>query len=107
MIRRPPRSTLFPYTTLFRSTVDSILDDGSLHLRTRGGFYSSLFEAQPALVHGSSGDVPGIFLPRDTGFVRRAPPPLRVSICSPSRAATPARGIRPRATVTVPLQTIH
>src|SRR2546428_6325498 len=22
MIRRPPRSTLFPYTTLFRSTVD-------------------------------------------------------------------------------------
>ena len=28
MIRRPPRSTLFPYTTLFRSRVskDSILD---------------------------------------------------------------------------------
>src|SRR5258706_12128779 len=25
MIRRPPRSTLFPYTTLFRSPVDSIL----------------------------------------------------------------------------------
>src|SRR3712207_7831596 len=23
MIRRPPRSTLFPYTTLFRSTMDS------------------------------------------------------------------------------------
>src|SRR3712207_8476895 len=23
MIRRPPRSTLFPYTTLFRSTVNS------------------------------------------------------------------------------------
>src|SRR5688572_31356181 len=23
MIRRPPRSTLFPYTTLFRSVVDS------------------------------------------------------------------------------------
>src|SRR3712207_9105828 len=27
MIRRPPRSTLFPYTTLFRSPMDS---DGSL-----------------------------------------------------------------------------
>src|SRR2546430_4282883 len=27
MIRRPPRSTLFPYTTLFRSRRD--LDDGS------------------------------------------------------------------------------
>src|SRR3712207_7059354 len=24
MIRRPPRSTLFPYTTLFRSTVETI-----------------------------------------------------------------------------------
>src|SRR5687768_17967768 len=26
MIRRPPRSTLFPYTTLFRSCADSGLD---------------------------------------------------------------------------------
>src|SRR3712207_7090216 len=26
MIRRPPRSTLFPYTTLFRSTIDTITD---------------------------------------------------------------------------------
>src|SRR2546422_5649162 len=28
MIRRPPRSTLFPYTTLFRSLVDDALDVG-------------------------------------------------------------------------------
>src|SRR2546426_3024566 len=27
MIRRPPRSTLFPYTTLFRSTTKTFLDD--------------------------------------------------------------------------------
>src|SRR3712207_7263150 len=27
MIRRPPRSTLFPYTTLFRSVVPQALDD--------------------------------------------------------------------------------
>src|SRR2546425_8080342 len=27
MIRRPPRSTLFPYTTLFRSPADEPLDD--------------------------------------------------------------------------------
>src|SRR5258707_11460155 len=26
MIRRPPRSTLFPYTTLFRSPVDEIVE---------------------------------------------------------------------------------
>src|SRR3712207_9229149 len=28
MIRRPPRSTLFPYTTLFRSTVHHLAVDG-------------------------------------------------------------------------------
>src|SRR2546427_6731630 len=28
MIRRPPRSTLFPYTTLFRSGLDHTLADG-------------------------------------------------------------------------------
>src|ERR1039457_3236101 len=33
MIRRPPRSTLFPYTTLFRS----ILSDGGIHWSTDGG----------------------------------------------------------------------
>src|SRR3712207_7227831 len=30
MIRRPPRSTLFPYTTLFRSAAGTILDDDAL-----------------------------------------------------------------------------
>src|SRR2546422_7169688 len=30
MIRRPPRSTLFPYTTLFRSTILIMLDAGRL-----------------------------------------------------------------------------
>src|SRR3712207_8109060 len=39
MIRRPPRSTLFPYTTLFRSTVDMkggvILSIGALHAFAR------------------------------------------------------------------------
>src|SRR3712207_8528555 len=30
MIRRPPRSTLFPYTTLFRSGHSSVQADGSM-----------------------------------------------------------------------------
>src|SRR2546427_12608280 len=34
MIRRPPRSTLFPYTTLFRSQMPAILKD--LCTRERG-----------------------------------------------------------------------
>src|SRR3712207_7626666 len=36
MIRRPPRSTLFPYTTLFRSVVDP-LDDGPAASRGQRG----------------------------------------------------------------------
>src|SRR5256885_4086780 len=38
MIRRPPRSTLFPYTTLFRSpgqTVSGYRGDAPLHRRPR------------------------------------------------------------------------
>src|SRR5260370_30298196 len=37
MIRRPPRSTLFPYTTLFRSPWDSGHAAPYLHLRARPG----------------------------------------------------------------------
>src|ERR1035438_74356 len=33
MIRRPPRSTLFPYTTLFRSEGDSVHPAAPVHLR--------------------------------------------------------------------------
>src|SRR3712207_7442328 len=32
MIRRPPRSTLFPYTTLFRSTYDTGITDDDFHI---------------------------------------------------------------------------
>src|SRR3712207_9335929 len=34
MIRRPPRSTLFPYTTLFRSRTSALAD---LHVSLRAG----------------------------------------------------------------------
>src|SRR2546422_8255242 len=43
MIRRPPRSTLFPYTTLFRSTrareveVDGVLEDHVDHREAERG----------------------------------------------------------------------
>src|SRR3989449_7827954 len=35
MIRRPPRSTLFPYTTLFRSTLDTAAIFETLGVRGR------------------------------------------------------------------------
>src|SRR5438034_8719270 len=37
MIRRPPRSTLFPYTTLFRSGVESVFIAASDNLGDFGG----------------------------------------------------------------------
>src|SRR5258708_25802325 len=36
MIRRPPRSTLFPYTTLFRSQRRASGDQRQIHARLRG-----------------------------------------------------------------------
>src|SRR3712207_7879402 len=37
MIRRPPRSTLFPYTTLFRSLISADEDNGLPPLALAGG----------------------------------------------------------------------
>src|SRR5258708_25483291 len=50
MIRRPPRSTLFPYTTLFRSgrRVKEVYDGSTL--KASGG------------VHGDAADSRGIFI---------------------------------------------
>src|SRR5690349_24264742 len=52
MIRRPPRSTLFPYTTLFRSltreTAHAGLEDPGLgHLRRRRGAFGLEAHGQP------------------------------------------------------------
>src|SRR2546427_6179012 len=57
MIRRPPRSTLFPYTTLFRSTGDGRTDD------------TTAFETAASTVGRSGGGViytpPGKYVVRD------------------------------------------
>src|SRR5947209_16078656 len=37
MIRRPPRSTLFPYTTLFRSVVDAFEENFPVRIAVVGG----------------------------------------------------------------------
>src|SRR5207249_3705717 len=87
--------------------VSGIRDDGTLELETRGGFFPSLFEAQPALVHTDKGDVAGVFMPRDSGLTRRTPPPLRVDVGATSRASAMARGVSPGATVTMPKQYVR
>src|SRR5438552_17708918 len=45
MIRRPPRSTLFPYTTLFRSTLNASTTRESL-LRAQESYDDLLLEAR-------------------------------------------------------------
>src|SRR3712207_8942001 len=49
MIRRPPRSTLFPYTTLFRSAVH----DYQLTSPINGGQTATIFESKVPL-HGET-----------------------------------------------------
>src|SRR3712207_7821084 len=50
MIRRPPRSTLFPYTTLFRSSGRAELSDGRRLWMRRGGH-----DRDPTSAHQDSG----------------------------------------------------
>src|SRR2546422_5504308 len=56
MIRRPPRSTLFPYTTLFRSVENAVWDPSGRYLVT-GGYDSNmmLWDIGSYLQHSASG----------------------------------------------------
>src|SRR3712207_7207600 len=51
MIRRPPRSTLFPYTTLFRSHIGDLENYETLRSFREGvEHYCRLFDVQPEMV---------------------------------------------------------
>ena len=56
MIRRPPRSTLFPYTTLFRSYELSVVAD-SLQAAKEASIEARLARLED-MVGGQSGDAP-------------------------------------------------
>src|SRR3712207_8189704 len=71
MIRRPPRSTLFPYTTLFRSRAGEAL--GADHTRSRGLSADSVSGNCAADV-GAARDCAG---PADRKFVPHAFRPRR------------------------------
>src|SRR3712207_8066934 len=67
MIRRPPRSTLFPYTTLFRSDDDEEDEDGEGDVRgrvllgRRGGISATAGGHGDARgLHGRHGAEPGL-----------------------------------------------
>src|SRR2546427_2602286 len=54
MIRRPPRSTLFPYTTLFRSALETRLDETArVHLEVGEGARETERDVEVAMVEGA------------------------------------------------------
>src|SRR3712207_7277905 len=58
MIRRPPRSTLFPYTTLFRSCVTGLLSAiGSSRTAKRAAVMNLSFNVIGSLLFGIGGTV--------------------------------------------------
>src|SRR2546430_9713793 len=75
MIRRPPRSTLFPYTTLFRSDSD--------RLAARGGY--GIFYSRVSFLHLST----AIQLPPNYIVGRRSNPPFaNPFFAAPDRKST-------------------
>lgn len=74
--------------------ITEILDDGTLSIRQRGGFLAWLWEATPAIVHTSRGQVPGVFAPRRSGLeARQSSDGFVVDVGTASRTATEALGI--------------
>src|SRR3989454_12825613 len=76
MIRRPPRSTLFPYTTLFRS-IWLLRIGGSRHLELNAHVAGDLGLARKNLVSNLPGGhvvgAAGHFYLRDSSFVGGGP----------------------------------
>src|SRR5206468_11052331 len=58
LLLRPPRSTLFPYTTLFRSLCSAPVDDRS----DPGGLFPRRFPASFVLIVSPSPAVPSTFM---------------------------------------------
>src|SRR3712207_8878645 len=58
MIRRPPRSTLFPYTTLFRSATVARDDDAGCGMSSRVSFLAAAGVTYRIAVDGLRGGAP-------------------------------------------------
>src|SRR5260370_6840779 len=95
MIRRPPRSTLFPYTTLFRSTAGAGTTSQELGFLAIGYQVDSSVAAQLALVAGNQialatgNDLTASTLPaKDEGASHRKLAPTRPPLSSLPPACT-------------------
>src|SRR5437899_8645959 len=67
MIRRPPRSTLFPYTTLFRATAEPSFDPGFRRLTRAWLDPQSWLDLVPGWVSGSDALFRAVLESRDWG----------------------------------------
>src|SRR2546430_7146701 len=82
MIRRPPRSTLFPYTTLFRSDVTPLITH-RFPLERASDAYALLTSGEPSL---------GILLEYPAVRAGSVQPAERRTVLLASAAVAPAKG---------------
>lgn len=91
-------------------TVKAIRDDGTLDAEAAGGFFPTLWQGQPALVHTGRATVPGVFVPHDSAAPPTPPseqPVVRVDVGTTDRAGTVALGIGVGSSVTSPKRYLH
>ena len=82
--------------------VIQIADDGSLEVRTRGGFLPTLYEGEIVEVHAKKGVVPGVVPPRERGQDRFGRDSIRVVLGTESAEESQGLGVAPGDTITVP-----
>src|SRR2546426_685400 len=95
MIRRPPRSTLFPYTTLFRSSLT--IAQGSF---TGAGFSISGLTFPLTLAAGQSSTLSVQFAPTATGSASGSVSLVSDAPNSPSTIALSGTGVQPQLSIT-------
>src|SRR2546427_5658297 len=81
MIRRPPRSTLFPYTTLFRSGL-------SVARAALQDFLPGVGEADDGAAHGQAFEDEFMQFRHADGFRKKVPGLAQPSLRSPDRKST-------------------
>src|SRR2546427_4883539 len=89
MIRRPPRSTLFPYTTLFRSArelVGSLLSLAPTALAVRGSDVAARSEEHTSELQSQSNLVCRLLLEKK----KRYQTPMASSVTAPEQAGVAA-----------------
>lgn len=85
--------------------ITSIREDGTASVRKRGGFFDSVYEAHPAIVHTNRGPVNAVVAPRPNYFqadrFQPAQDTLYIYFGSDSKQHTDALGVKAGDSVTV------